>query len=190
MSAKILIAGIGNIFKADDGFGVEVVQRLAKKATLESARVVDFGIRGLDLAYALLDGQYEAAILVDVVKRGGPAGTVYVLEIDPKKLGGPEALGGGFEENESQTVLAETHGMHPAKVLAWVKAMGGSLPLLRLVGCEPQNVCDDEEDLQMGLTPQVEQAIDQAIEQIEALVRTLMMELEERAGEGRRCAHA
>lgn len=180
MSAKILVAGIGNIFKSDDGFGVEVVQRLAKKATLESARVVDFGIRGLDLAYALLDDQYDAAILVDVVKRGGPAGKVYVLEIDPKKLGEPE----------SQKVLAETHGMHPARVLAWVKAMGGSLPLLRLVGCEPQNICDDEEDLQMGLTPLVEQAIDHAIEQIEVLVRTLMMELEERTVEGRRCAHA
>src|SRR3954462_334859 len=76
---RLLIAGVGNIFLGDDAFGVEVVQRLARRPLPEGIRVVDFGIRGLDLAYALLDG-YEATILVDALPRGGPPGTLYVLE--------------------------------------------------------------------------------------------------------------
>jgi hydrogenase maturation protease len=159
---KILVAGIGNIFKADDGFGVEVVRRLIGRETIRSAHVVDFGIRGLDLGYALLDDQYEAVVLVDVVKRGHSPGTLYLLDIDSESLGG-----------DSRAVLAETHGMHPAKVLAWVKAMGGTLPILRLVGCEPEDVCDDEDDLQMGLSAAVAQAVDEAVRRIETLVAEL-----------------
>ncbi|MGH7848434.1 MAG: hydrogenase maturation protease, partial [Candidatus Binatia bacterium] len=74
--AKILVAGIGNIFLGDDGFGVEVARELAKRKLPESVRVVDFGIRGFDLAYALLDG-YDLTILVDAAPRGGLPGTLY-----------------------------------------------------------------------------------------------------------------
>src|SRR5690348_18485873 len=88
---RILIAGIGNIFLGDDAFGVEVAQRLARRPLPEGVRVVDFGIRGLDLAYALLDG-YEAVILVDAAPRGGPPGTLYVLE---PECGGPPGPAGG-----------------------------------------------------------------------------------------------
>ena len=77
--ARILIAGIGNIFLGDDAFGVEVARRLVRRRLPDGVRVVDFGIRGLDLTYALLDG-YEAVILVDAAPRGGPPGTLYVLE--------------------------------------------------------------------------------------------------------------
>src|SRR5436309_933525 len=80
-SPRILVAGIGNIFLGDDAFGVEVAQRLARRPLPDAVRIVDFGTRGLDLAYALLDG-YEAVILVDASPRGGPPGTLYVLELE------------------------------------------------------------------------------------------------------------
>src|ERR1700758_4827464 len=80
---RILVAGVGNIFLGDDAFGVEVVQRLARRALPDGVRVVDFGIRGLDLVYALLDG-YETVVLVDAAPRGGSPGTLYVLEPEPE----------------------------------------------------------------------------------------------------------
>src|SRR5581483_3861800 len=86
MSAKVLVAGIGNIFLGDDAFGVEVVRALAQRALPENVRVVDFGIRGLDLTYALLDG-YEAVIMVDAAPRGGRPGTLYVIEPAPGGAG-------------------------------------------------------------------------------------------------------
>jgi hydrogenase maturation protease len=78
---RVLVACIGNIFLGDDAFGVEVAQRLAGRGLPEGVRVVDFGIRGLDLTFALLD-DYEAVILVDATPRGGDPGTLYVLELD------------------------------------------------------------------------------------------------------------
>src|SRR5580658_7980152 len=108
----ILIAGVGNIFLGDDAFGVEVVRRLAQRELPPEVRVVDFGIRGLDLTYALLDG-YETVILVDATPRGGPPGTLYVLEPTQE----------GFSETD--TPLIQTHGMDPVKVLRLVAALGG-----------------------------------------------------------------
>src|SRR5438552_6197047 len=90
--ARLLIAGIGNVFLGDDAFGVEVAQRLARREQPEGVRVVDFGIRGLDLTYALLDG-YETVILVDAAPRGGRPGTLYVLE--PTGNNAPDAEGAG-----------------------------------------------------------------------------------------------
>ncbi len=113
MQPRILIAGIGNIFLGDDAFGVEVAQRLAGCALPEDVRVVDFGIRGLDLAYALLDG-YEMVILVDAAPRGGRPGTLYVLEVP---------LG---DAAEGDGVLVETHDLDPAKVLRLAASMGGA----------------------------------------------------------------
>jgi hydrogenase maturation protease len=153
---RILIAGIGNVFLGDDGFGVEVVQSLAGENLAGDVKVADFGIRGMDLAYALLDG-YDAAILIDVVRRGGPPGTLYVIE--------PATTAG-------QEVGPDTHGMHPARVLAMVEALGGSLGTLRLVACEPQEI--DEDQLVMGLSPPVAAAVEPAA----ALVRTLVANLQ------------
>ena len=82
MSQRVLIAGIGNIFLQDDGFGVEVVRRLAAESLPEWVRVADFGIRGVHLAYDMLDGDYDAAILVDAAPRGEEPGTVYLIEPD------------------------------------------------------------------------------------------------------------
>src|SRR5689334_8572384 len=112
---RILVAGIGNIFLGDDAFGVEVAQRLARRAWPEGVRVVDFGIRGLDLAYALLDG-YDAAILVDAAPRGGPPGSLYVIEPSEGGPAGQDEVGAG--------TLIEGHGMDPVKVLRLVAALG------------------------------------------------------------------
>ena len=155
-SPRVLIAGIGNIFLGDDAFGVEVARRLAARPQPEGVRVVDFGIRGFDLAYALMDG-CELAILVDALPRGGTPGTLYVLE---PELAEPAA--GAFP--------IETHGMDPVKVLHLVRALGGRCPPLRVVGCEPANFGSDEEPI-MGLSQPVSAAVDEAVHLVEALVR-------------------
>ncbi|HWG47160.1 MAG TPA: hydrogenase maturation protease [Gemmataceae bacterium] len=157
---RILVAGIGNIFLGDDAFGVEVAQRLAQRPLPEGMRVVDFGIRGLDLAYALLDG-YEAVILVDAVPRGEPPGTLYVLELARDELPVPAGA------------MIETHNMDPVKVLRLAEAMGGKMERLLLVGCEPTPV-DVYEDMQSGLSDPVEATVEEAIRLIESLVARLL----------------
>ncbi len=157
---RILVAGIGNIFLGDDAFGVEVAQRLARRPLPEEVRVVDFGIRGLDLTYALLDG-YEAVILVDALPRGGAPGTLYVLE--PER--GETAGGNG--------VAMETHNLDPVKVLRLAEAMGGKVERLLLVGCEPRTT-GGEEDMPDGLSDPVRASVDEAIGLIESLVARLL----------------
>jgi hydrogenase maturation protease len=150
---RILVAGVGTIFLGDDGFGVEVSRRLAGRSMPEGVRVVDFGIRGLDLTYALLDG-WDAAILVDAAPRGGQPGTLYVLEPTLDSGAPPEV---------------EPHAMDPAKVLALVREMGGTPPLLRVVACEPEAAGDFE----IGLSPSVAAAVDPAVALVEELVAEL-----------------
>ena len=122
MSKRILIAGIGNVFLGDDGFGVEVVRRLAGRELPEGVEVVDFGIRGLDLAYALMD-PYEDVIFVDALPRGEAPGTVYLIE--------PEI------EDEGEAAI-DTHGMDPVKVIRFARALGAEIPRTLVVGCEPK----------------------------------------------------
>ena len=122
--ASILIAGIGNIFLGDDGFGVEVVQRLKARGLPDAVRIVDFGIRGFDLAYALQDG-YETTILVDAYPHGQQPGTVSLIEPDLSKL------------DEGEPALVEGHGMDPLQVLRMARAMNVNLKNILLVGCEP-----------------------------------------------------
>jgi hydrogenase maturation protease len=112
---RVLVAGIGNVFLGDDGFGVA----LASRVSYDGVDVVDFGIRGLDLAYALAD--YDVAILVDATPRGGAAGTLYVIEPDLDEL--PPDV--------------DAHAMDPVKVLALAKTLGGELPRTLVLGCEP-----------------------------------------------------
>ncbi len=163
MSApRILIAGVGNIFLGDDAFGVEVVWELAKRPLGEEVRIVDFGIRGLDLAYALLDG-YEAVILVDAVPRGGAPGEFYVIEIDPM----------AFDAEVGTSGVMETHHMDPAKVLQLVATMGGRVERLLVVGCEPVPL-DEYEDIQPGLSATAAAAVPFAVERIERLVGELL----------------
>jgi hydrogenase maturation protease len=159
---RILVAGIGNIFLGDDAFGVEVAQRLAQRAWPAEVRIVDFGIRGLDLTYALLDS-YEAVLLIDATPRGGAPGTLYVLEPDrpaETEIGSP-----------GETM--EGHSMDPAKVLRLAAAMGARIERLLLVGCEPART-DDYEEMARGLSPPVQAAVEEAIPLIELLVDRLL----------------
>ncbi|HMG87506.1 MAG TPA: hydrogenase maturation protease [Terracidiphilus sp.] len=155
----ILIAGVGNIFLGDDAFGVEVVRRLATRNLPAEARVVDFGIRGLDLAYALQDG-YETTILIDAFPHGQPPGTVSIVEPDTKEINAPP------------DALVEAHSMHPLAVLRMAAAMNGSLHRVLLVGCEPASLGGEEG--YMGLSEPVEAAVEEAVNATEALIRRLL----------------
>jgi hydrogenase maturation protease len=158
---SILIAGIGNIFLGDDGFGCEVLRQLTGRAWPENVRVVDFGIRGFDLAYALLDG-YDVTIFVDATPRGGQPGTLYTIEPDLDELDGIDAPG----------MMVETHGMNPMKVLAMVKSMGGEFKQILLVGCEPATFGPEEG--QMGLSEPVSLAVNEAVQIVESLVTKIL----------------
>jgi len=157
----ILIAGIGNIFLGDDAFGSEVARRLIVRQLPDEVRVVDFGIRGFDLVYALLDG-YEVTIFVDATPRGGEPGTLYTIEPDLSELN--DAAGEG--------AMVEPHGMNPLKVLGMVKSMGGEFKRILLVGCEPSPL--ESEDGQLGLSEPVQAAVDEAIRMIESLVLEIL----------------
>jgi hydrogenase maturation protease len=156
----VLVAGIGNIFLGDDAFGVEVVRRLSARSLPEGVEVVDFGIRGFDLAHVLMDTQ-STAVLVDATPRGGEPGTLYLIEAD--------ATGG--EEPAS----VETHAMDPATVLRLVHALGGTPPRVLVVGCEPSTVDLDDEGM-LGLSPPVEAALDEAVRMVESVVADVLQE--------------
>jgi hydrogenase maturation protease len=155
---SILVACIGNIFQGDDAFGCEVAKVLMRRAPLEDVRVVDFGIRGLDLTYALMDAP-ELTILVDAVSRGGEPGTLYVIE--------PEL------EDEGEQAI-DAHSMDPVQVLRAVRGMGGRLGHILLVGCEPADLGGEEG--RMGLTPPVTAADEQAADMVASLVAKELQE--------------
>ena len=154
---RILVAGIGNIFLGDDAFGVEVAQRMSMRTLPKNVRVVDFGIRGLDLAYALLDG-YDVTILVDACPRGDAAGTLYVVEPELDELN-PE---------DGATPVVEAHSMNPVNVLRMAKAMGGELNRVLLVGCEPATLGPEEGH--MGLSEPIAAAVNDAVTLVEELI--------------------
>jgi hydrogenase maturation protease len=158
---RILIAGIGNIFLGDDAFGVEVVRRLSSRELPANVRVTDFGIRGYDLAYALLDG-YDTTILVDACPRGEAAGTLYVIEPDLNDVG----------DAEGQHDAVEAHSMNPLNVLRLAHSMGGPLKRVLLVGCEPGTLGPEEG--QMGLSEPIEAAVDEAVKLVESLVTKIL----------------
>lgn len=162
---KILIAGIGNIFLADDGFGVEVVGRLAKHIFPSGVRVADFGIRGFDLAYALTEG-YETTILVDAYPGEDRPGTLFVVEPDLQDLSSAGTPPG----------FIEPHAMNPIHVLRMAISMGGQLKRILLVGCVPATLGPEEG--QMGLSEPVTAAIEEAVKLIDTLVTRIL------AGEG------
>jgi len=159
---RILVAGIGNIFLGDDAFGCEVARQLAQQSWPENVRVVDFGIRGFDLAYALLDGQ-DVTILVDATPRGEAPGTLYSIEPDLNEL-----------DELDLEAIPETHGMNPLKVLKMVKAMGGEFKQILLVGCEPATFGPEEGV--MGLSGPVQAAVPEAVRIIESLIKQVERE--------------
>ncbi len=145
----MLVAGIGNLFRGDDGFGPEVVRRLiADNALPEHVHAVDYGIRGMHLAYDLLDG-YDALVIVDALP-GDTAGEVSVLEVGPNDLSSGDL---------------DPHGMAPVAVLGSLESLGGRLPPTYVVGCTPADLEDG-----IGLSPEVEAAVPAAMDLVRVLI--------------------
>jgi hydrogenase maturation protease len=155
----ILIAGIGNIFLGDDAFGVEVVNRFAKRGLPPGVRAIDFGIRGFDLTYALIDGA-DTTILVDACPRGGLAGDLYVIEPDLSA-----------ESAEAPPAMVDAHSMNPMNVIRAAQAMG-TLKQILLLGCEPETFGPEEG--QMGLSESVASAVERAVPLLDSLVRRIL----------------
>jgi hydrogenase maturation protease len=156
VSTRVLVAGVGNIFLGDDGFGVEVVGRLARRPLPEHVRVMDVGIRGLHLAYELLDG-VDRLILVDAAQRGEAPGTVSVLRV----VSSPEQ----DAANRPAVSPMDAHDMAPDTVLDLVHALGGTLGEVLVVTCEPANV-----GASLGLSDAVLAAVDPAVVAVERLL--------------------
>lgn len=170
--APVLVAGVGNIFRRDDGFGVEVLRRLAtpeRRAGLpDRVELVDSGIRGLHLAYQLLDG-YSALVLIDVTRRGGAPGELYLLEHDLS-----EQLG------EDDVPVPDAHDMSPDTVLALLGSLAtaagedrtAGLRRVLVVGCEPATLADG-----IGLSVPVAAAVERATATVIRVVHNLVAEL-------------
>lgn len=155
MTARTLVAGIGNIFLSDDGFGSEVARRMLGLDVPDGVRIEDFGIRGVHLAYEILNG-YDTVVLVDAVDTSEPPGTVSVIE--PDLSGEPGSVGG-------LPVALDAHGMDPVAVLAMVRDLGGQLDRVLLVGCQPAVL---EEGI--GLSAPVAGALDAAVQVVLDLI--------------------
>lgn len=153
---RILVAGVGNVFLGDDGFGVEVAKQLLGETLPEGVSVGDFGIRGVHLAYQLLEG-YDTVILVDAARRGEPPGTVFVLEPDFSDEHAIERGENGF--------LLDAHSMDPELVLGMVDSLGGKVDRVVIVGCEPESI-----EERMGLSDVVAAAIPNAVTMITELI--------------------
>jgi hydrogenase maturation protease len=162
VSARVLVAGVGNIFLGDDGFGVEVANRMAgTRPWPDGVEVVEYGIRGVHLAYQLLEG-YDALVLVDAVDLGEDAGTLAV--IDPR-------IGSTIDDSPA----VDAHTMSPDVVLGTLAHLGGSLERAYVVGCQPADLSES-----IGLSPAVAAAIEPAID----LCFELISEILQPAGKG------
>jgi len=164
MNAAILVACIGNIFLGDDAFGVEVARALARRQLPDGVVVRDFGIRGFDLAYALLD-PWQAVIMVDALPRGEVPGTLFTMEPNLAGIGNPE----------SPDMAMNPHGMDPVRVLHLAASMGTISARILVVGCEPQDFGDELEG-RMGLSAVVQAAIEEASNMVEDLVGRMLAE--------------
>lgn len=155
VTSALLVAGIGNLFLSDDGFGPEVVRRMVQDAQEpldERVRLVDYGIRGMHLAYDLLEG-YDALVIVDAIPGTGRPGDITVLEVGPDDLGE-----GAFDP----------HGMNPVAVLGTLGSLGGALPPTYVLGCQPATV---EEGI--GLSAAVSEAVPRAVDAVRTLLDRL-----------------
>ena len=160
---RILVAGIGNIFLGDDGFGVEVASKLANYTFPQGVRVTDFGIRGFDLAYALMEG-YETTILVDAYPGEGQPGTLFVVEPDLQNL----------DSAGTQPGFVDPHGMNPINVLRMAVNMGARLKRILLVGCVPATLGPEEG--QMGLSEPIAAVVDEAVQLVDSLMTRILAE--------------
>jgi hydrogenase maturation protease len=157
---RVLVAGIGNIFFGDDAFGVEVVRRLAERGDGEGVCIADFGIRGFDLAFALME-DLDLALLIDAASRGEPPGTLSVIEPDFDAI----------DPREAPEEAIEPHGMNPMRVLRLVKSMGGRPNRVLVVGCEPASLEQDEGSSEVvHLSRPVADAVEGAIRLVGSLL--------------------
>lgn len=150
---RVLVAGIGNIFLGDDGFGVEVVSRLDKAALPPSAELADYGIRGVHLAYDLLDGRCDTLIMVDAAPVGGPPGTLAVLHVSDRPGGSTPA-----------PATVDGHAMTPQAVLDVLAHLGGTVGRVLVVGCQPAVIAE-----RIGLSEPVRQAVNRAARLVASL---------------------
>lgn len=141
--AGVLIAGIGNVLLGDDGFGVEVARRLEQLPLPPGVVAGEYGIRGMHLAYELLDGEFDGLVLVDAVPLDDPPGTVAVLDVAPNDTGHP--------------VSVDAHGMDPVTVLGLLRRLGGTVGRVRVVGCRPAVI-----EERLGLSDVVRAAVEPA----------------------------
>jgi hydrogenase maturation protease len=167
MNRTILIAGVGNIFLGDDAFGVEVARSLSRRTLSGEVQVKDFGIRGFDLAYTLLD-PWHTVILIDAMPRKEAPGTLFVVEPDLTGLGHPGAVG----------MDLNPHGMDPLRVLNLAASLGPINAHILVVGCEPTDFGDELEG-RMGLSPQVQAVVEEASNMIEELVERILAETDD-----------
>jgi hydrogenase maturation protease len=168
VTGQVLVAGIGNIFLGDDGFGVEVATRLARAGVPDGVRVVDYGIRGMHLAYDLANG-FDAAILIDATPRGGTPGTLYVIEPDLSPASAPadraSADAAAAAAEAAGSPLFDAHGMQPDVVFGMLDMLGGARPgRILIVGCEPASV-----DYGIGLSDAVAASVDEAVQVVAEL---------------------
>ena len=155
VAQRVLVAGIGNIFLADDGFGVEVARRLLGRSWPDGVQVEDFGIRGIHLAYALLDG-YDVLVLIDAFPNGESPGTLSVLQ--PDDVAGTE-------------VPMDAHSMNPLAVLAMLADIGGKVGRVLIVGCEPAEIEEriGLSDVVAAAVPGAERLVEELVEQATAV---------------------
>jgi hydrogenase maturation protease len=152
---QILVAGVGNAFLSDDGFGGAVAKGLEGRGVPPGVTVMDFGTGGLDLAYEVMRG-YDALVIVDVSRQDGEPGTLYVMEPDEAEVEG------GIEDGE----VLDPHGMDPKTVLRFVKSVGGWPGKVIIVACEPTSVEEMGMELSREVAGAVERAVDTVLEQI------------------------
>jgi len=146
---RILVAGVGNAWLRDDGFGGEVARRLEQCQLPDGVAVMDAGTGGLDLAYEVMRG-YDALVILDVSRQGGQPGTLYVMEVPE------ESVEGKIEDGE----VINPHGMDPQTVLRFVRSIGAWPGRVTVIACEPADV----EDIGFGLSPDVQSAVERAVE--------------------------
>ncbi len=156
--SKTLIAGMGNVLRRDDGFGVEVARRLTQQALPPGVKVIEVGIGGIHLVQELMDG-YDMLLVIDALERGSQPGTTHVLQAEVPDLD-------TWPETERQDFLADMHYTTPSKALILAKALGVLPPKVFIVGCQPV----DAADIGMGLSDPVERAIGAVVREIEKIV--------------------
>jgi hydrogenase maturation protease len=164
MSGRVLVAGIGNIFLGDDGFGSEVIRRLRRDPGPD-VHVRDYGIRGMHLAYDVLDG-WDALVLVDALPDRGAPGTIEILRADP---GASRPDRGTNSDSGGRTAGLDAHAMDPEAVFAAVRTLGGVVPPTVVVGCQVESVAEG-----IGLSASVAAAVAPAVAAVEAVLADLL----------------